>query len=69
VEVTYYLVCNLLCENCTSKNVLEEVHMTQKVVKIIHSCEKKVRFSSIHKNSKGAVPPLLNQVEKGEQSP
>jgi hypothetical protein len=43
--------------------------MTQKVVLIIHPCEKKVRFSSIHKNSKGAVPSLLNQVEKGQHSP
>jgi hypothetical protein len=63
--VTYYLVCNLLCDNFTSKNILEEVHLTKKVVKIIHPCEKKVRFSSIQKNSKGAVPSLLNQVEKG----
>lgn len=43
--------------------------MTQKFVKLIHPCEKKVRFSSIHKNSKGAVPSLLNQVDKGVLSP
>jgi len=59
----------LLCDNCTTKNILEEVHMTQKVVKIIHPCEKKVRFSSMNKNSKGAVPSLLNQVDKGGLSP
>ena len=67
--MTYYLVCNLLCDNCATKNVLEEVHMTQKVVTVVHPCEKKVRFNSINKNSKGAVPSLLNQVEKGAQSP